>query len=801
MMKNNILNKVKINKKEIERKGVGEIDHPYGHFNDDGSEFIITDPKTPRAFDNFLWNDVIFSSVLQTGTGFIDYQIGDTEAIQLLTGVGRTCDLEVFGRDGLMSRLIYIRDNETGEYWNVNWEPVKKEYEYYRCRHGLGYSIIESATNGIHATFRIFIPKGNDPVELWTLELENKSDKKRDLSVFVYNQFMFSYKWGFNSYGDMLFRTSYFNHEQNAMIAAKKPHIAPHNYLTSYLTTNKEVVSYDGSRDFFVGQYNSLNEPEAVINGKCTNTQGASDATIGAIHMDISLEPSEKDKIEMILGVTDKEEHITVHKEKYLEKSDVWFDKLQLLNNNFKNKNKITTPDKHLDRMINVWAKQITSYGAQWCRWGWMGYRDIVQHGYGVSSINPELTKSILIEAFQYQYSDGRALRGWNPVDEKPYSDSGLWLVFTLVSYLKETGDTNFLNQIVAYYDKGEDSVLAHIEQALNFLETNRGEHDLVLIKFGDWNDSLTGIGKEGRGESVWLSMAYAEALNQMMEVYTFLGEKSKFTGYKNNYQRIKKAINSTAWDGDWFVRCFDDDGKPVGSDKNKQGKIFLNTQSWALISGVADEERTNKLLNSVDKRLKTEIGYLLLAPTFFEFDPGIGRISSMAPGICENGTVYSHVNIWMIFGFLRAGKVDEAYNAFKRFTPGYLTGEEDDPKREMPPFLFANGYYGPDHKNNKFQMEYTWITGSVSWIYNVIMKEMIGIKPFFDGLIIDPKLPSEWKNIQVEREYQGKIFHIEIERKDVKQTEVICNGKRSDTNYIEWSKCEPENTVQVFIP
>jgi cellobiose phosphorylase len=144
---------------------------------------------------------------------------------------------------------------------------------------------------------------------------------------------------------------------------------------------------------------------------------------------------------------------------------------------------------------------------------------------------------------------------------------------------------------------------------------------------------------------------------------------------------------------------------------------------------------------------------------------------------------------------------VDEAYNAFKRFTPGYLTGEDDDPKREMPPFLFANGYYGPDHKNNKFQMEYTWITGSVSWIYNVIMKEMIGIKPFFDGLIIDPKLPSEWKNIQVEREYQGKIFHIEIERTDVKQTEVICNGKRSNTNYIEWSKCESENTVQVYIP
>ena len=800
-MEKNILNKVKLNTDKLERKGVGEIEHPYGHFNDDGSEFIITNPKTPRAFDNFLWNDVIFSSVLQTGTGFIDYQIGDTEAIQLLTGVGRTCDLEVFGRDGLMSRLIYIRDNKTGEFWNVNWEPVKKEYENFSCTHGLGYSIIESTTNGIHAKFRIFIPKGKDPLELWTLELENKSDVKRDLSVFVYNQFMFSYKWGFNSYGDMLFRTSYFNEEQNAMIAAKKPHIAPHNYLTSYLTTNKEIISYDGSRDFFIGQYNSLNEPEAVINGKCTNTQGASDATIGAVHMDIALEPGGKDKIEMILGVTDKEELISDFKDKYLEKSDVWFEKLQLLNNDFKNKNKITTPDKHLDRMINIWSKQITSYGAQWCRWGWMGYRDIVQHGYGVSSINPELTKSILKEAFTYQYHDGRAMRGWNPVDEKPYSDSGLWLVFTLVSYIKETGDTDFLKEIADYYDQGKDTVLAHIEQALNFLENNRGKHDLVLIKFGDWNDSLTGIGKEGRGESVWLSMAYAEALDQMMEVYTFMNEHTKLANYKKRYVRIKDAINASAWDGDWYMRCYDDDGKPVGSNQNKQGKIFLNTQSWALISGIADKDRTQKLLKSVDTRLKTEIGYLLLAPTFFEFDPGIGRISSMAPGICENGTVYSHVNIWMIFGFLRAGKIDEAYEAFKRFSPGYLTGEEDDPKRNMPPFLYANGYYGPDHKNNRFQMEYTWITGSVSWIYNVIMKEMIGIKPFFDGLKIDPKLPSQWNAIQVERDYQGKKFNISIERKDIKQIEIICNGEKLAGNYIQNSTCKSDNIVQVYIP
>ena len=796
-----ILKKVNILIDELERKGVGEIEHPYGYFNQDGSEFIVTNPKTPRAFDNFLWNDVMFSSVLQTGLGFIDYQIGNTEAIQLLTGVGRTCDLEVFGRDGLMSRLIYIRDNETGDFWNINWEPVKKTYQYFRCRHGLGYSIIESARDDIHATFRIFIPKGKDPVELWTLKLDNKSGRKRDLSVFIYNQFMFSYKWGFNSYGDMLFRTSHFNYEQNAMIATKRPHIAPHNYLTAFLVPDKEVVSFDGSRDFFVGQYNSLSEPEAVVNGKCTNTQGASDATIGAIQIDLSLEVGKNEEVNLILGVTDKEENISLFKKKYLEEMDDWFDKLQSDNQNFKDRNKITTPDEHLNRMINIWAKQETSYGAQWCRWGWMGFRDIVQHGFGVSSFNPERTRSILTEAFMHQYSDGRAMRGWNPVDEKPYSDSALWLVFTLVSYLKETGDKKFLDQVIEYFDHDNDTVLVHIEKALSFLETNKGSHSLCLIKFGDWNDSLTGIGKEGRGESVWLSMAYAEALRQMIEVYDFLDKNEKIIEFKERYQKIKKAVNASAWDGKWYVRCFDDAGRPVGSDENEQGKIFLNAQSWALISGIADKERTSQLLNSVDERLKTEIGYMLLAPTFFDFDPGIGRISSLAPGICENGTVYTHVNIWMVLGLLRAGKVDDAYKAFKRMSPGYLSIEQDDPKKNMPPFVYANGYFGPDHRNNKFQMEYTWITGSVAWVYNVIVIEMLGVKPFFDGIQIDPKLPSSWDKVQIDRVFNGKKFEIRIERNDVEEMSIVCNGKLIKGNYIKSNNCLVNNVVLVKIP
>lgn len=772
----------------------------YGYFNDKGTEFTITNPKTPRAFDNFLWNDVLFSSVHQTGVGFLDYQIDGTEAVQLLTGIGRICDFDVFGRDHLMNRLIYVRDNETGLFWNVNWEPVKRTFDFYECTHGLGYSILKSETEKIASSFRIFVPKGKDPVELWTMQFENKSGNARDLSIFVYNQFQFSYKWGFNSYGDMIFRTSYMSPENNALVANKHPHVTPHNHQTAFMTADKTIVAFDGSRDSFVGIYNGLNEPQVLMEGKCRNSSGSSDATVGVTQFNLKLESGQQETINMVLGICDSVDAIAPLKAKFLSTMDEEFEKLKKYHEDFITNNFVNTPDEHLNRMLNVWMKHQTAYGAKWCRWGWMGYRDIVQHGYGVSSFNPTRTKEILKEAFLHQYVSGMALRGWNPVDTKPYSDSALWLVFTLISYLKETADFEFLQEEIKFFDEGSASALKHIEHALDFLENNKGQHQLLLIKFGDWNDSLTAIGKEGRGESVWLSMAYAEALLQMIDLFRFLKD-DRAEAYQLRYNIIKKAINESAWDGDWYIRCYDDNGRAIGSNENHEGKIFLNTQSWSMIAGIADEERTQKAIDSSNKMLKTDIGYLLLAPTFTSFDSNIGRISCMEPGICENGTVYSHVNVWMILGLLRAGRIEEAYQTFKKITPGYFSGTENDAKQNMPPYIYANGCYGPDHKNNMLQMEFTWITGSVAWFYNVITKEMLGIKPDFDSLIIDPKLPAEWGKVSVNRTFREKNFEIDIYRTAVESICIVLNEETIEGNQIILADCNPQNKVKVLIP
>ena len=774
------------------------IHSPYGHFTDN-DEFVITRPDTPRPFDNFLWNDAMFACLQQTGVGYMDYQPGDDEAVQLLSGIGRICDFDVHGRDGLMSRLVYIRDNETGEFWTLNWEPVCREPEHFACTHGPGYTILENTTAGLAGKLRVFAPLGSDPVELWTLGLTNETDRPRDLTVFVYSQILLSYKWGFDSYGDMIFRHSWYDGQANALIARKHPHIRPHDVLTAYLAADRPADGWDGVREAFTGLYGTTTQPKAVIEGQCTGTEGSGDSTIAALQFNVSLAPGADDRIDLVLGATDAPERVADATAPYFGRFDDHFADAKAAHADILAANHVKTPDPHFDRLFNTWIKWETLFGATWCRWGWMGYRDIVQHGFGVASFDAPRTRQILADALAHQYASGLAVRGWNPLDTKPYSDSALWVVFTLSAYLRHTGDIAFLDEQIGFIDEENttDTALGHVQRTLNFLETNKGAHGLCLIKFGDWNDSLTGVGKEGRGESVWLTMAYAEGLRQMIDLYEHLGRSDDAADATARYERIKAALNETAWDGKWFVRCFDDAGNPIGSEGNEQAKIFLNSQSWALIADLVDDDRRDQLLASCDELLQTEIGYRLLTPTFFAPDNAVGRISHMPPGACENGTVYSHVNAFMALALLRAGLADKAYDTLKRILPGYLNSDTD-PKIKSPLNIVANGYYGPDHLNKPFQMEFTWATGSVAWFYNAMLEELIGFAPTYTGIRFQPKLPADWPTITFTKTFRGKQFNITIRNEGKGQPQVTLNGEVIDGNEIPLNACGETNEVTV---
>lgn len=770
----------------------------YGHFSSHDSTFTVSRPDTPRAFDNFLWNDAVMACVQQTGTGYCDIQPGKAEAIQVYTGIGRVCDIEAFGRDHLMSRLIYVRDDDTGAFWNVGWEPVRAAFDAYACEHGPGYTRITSETNGVRASLLLVVPPGDAPLEQWKLELENRSGRTRNLSVFTYNQYALGYKWGFESYGDMLYRGAWYEPALNGMIIQKHPYIAPHQHLTAFFAADRKPDGYDGSRRFFVGDYATLAAPDAVVKGACTNTPGSSEATIAALHFRCTLLDGASENIEFISGLTDQVEQAIEWSGRYLGQALTSLEQVQTAAQQRAKRLSVTTPDPHFNRLVNVWLKQQTLFGATWCRWGYMGYRDIVQHGMGTTYIEPARTRAILLEALAHMKQDGIALRGWNPVDTKPYSDSTLWLVYTLTAYLKETGDVQLLEESTPYFDGGHDTVLAHIEKAMDTLESNKGAHGLCLIRFGDWNDSLTNIGREGRGESVWLTMAYIHALDLLAELYEHLGDTAKTADARQRATTLREAVQATCWDGAWFVRCFDDRGEPVGSHTNDEGKIYLNAQSWALIAAIADDAQRDTLLASCREHLHTNSGYRLLAPPYLKRNDHIGRISYLEPGICENGTVYSHVNAFLFLAQLISGRGEEAYETFRLLSPGYTSGAADDPKENVPPYIYANAYYAPEHRNNPLQAEFTWITGSVAWWLHAVMEHQLGVRRTYDGLVIDPVLPAAWDNVTIQRSFRNRLFTIDIRRTGEKS--LTLNGRPVSGSLIPLSSCQTENHINVTL-
>lgn len=770
----------------------------HGYFSEDGTEFIVTNPNLRKEFDNFLFNDVIFSYVQQTGVGYCCYRFDDPELTELLPG---HTDVE-YKRPAMMNRLFYIRDRGTGEFWNLNWEPVKKAYEYFRCIHGLGYTIIETSVRDLAASFRVFVPAGRDAVELWTVKIKNNTGQKKELSLFGYNEFSFKFLWGFFAYGHHIYKTSEFNRELNAMVATKHPEHKPHNNLTGFLTSDVAIDAFDGSRDFFLGKYNLLNEPLRVVEGNCSNSKGSTEEITGAVQFNFSLNPGEEKVINFVLGATDSVEGIRALKEKYLGRMEHYFAELKREKQAMIATNTVATPDEQFNRLINIWCKQQMLYGCKWTRWGYKGYRDIVQHAFGISNVYPELCKEIILEAYKHQYSSGLALRGWMPVDNKAYSDSALWVIYTLLYYIKETGDFDILDITVPYYDRGESTILEHIQTTLDYLERNKGARGLTLIKDGDWNDSLTNIGRGGKGESIWVSMAYASCLQEVATLYRYLGRPEQEQECLRRYDSIVKAINEKGWDGEWYLRCINDVDRPIGSRENEEGKIYINSQSWSIICGAADEKRAAKVIESLDKYLLTGAGYRKLTPAYTKFKADIGRITAMEPGIAENGTIYAHGNAFVIWAFLKMRLGDKAYDTFKRVAPGYFHGE-DDPKLEGPYYTFPNCYFGDAHKNSPFIVEFPWITGSVNWFYNLAFEYMIGVRKEYDGLSIDPLLPREWDVVRMQRSLRGKTFDITIDNKcktGAPKVSIVLNGKKHEGNKIKYADCQTNNKIEVVL-
>jgi len=695
-----------------------------------------------------LYNDAYFMMIDQCGNGYGNHA-SDEGYIN-----------NVVNHD----RIIYIRDNDSGKFFSVGVNPVFKTSEIlknFKCTQGLNYQIIENVSNGIKAIWRIFVPTGKDPIEIWDVKIENTDDKKRNLSLFTCLEIPIQ---GVDTYGGPIYRIAKYIPEVEGIFVrgdAQKFDEIDFPLHNGFITSDKTPVAWDASFDAFVGPRRTTHSPIALETGKCSNSFASVIKTCGGLQFDFSLQAAEKYEMRFIVGACENLETIKFFKNKYLSgnlKICSFFDSLTKDREEKLAKLHVETPCSSINNMLNSWAVQQAHYLATWCRWGYKGYRDIVQMSQGVLFWDSALAKKNLREALTYQYNDGFALRGWNPLDPLRYADCASWNISAITEYVKETGDFDFLHETVPYFDEGEATVYKHLMQIMIRLHEDRGAHGLCLAFFGDWNDSLTGVCREGKGETVWLSMAFCYCALLMKELAEFLGKNDDAKLMDDWHKEMADNINKNAWDGEWYLCALDDDGNPIGSNKNEEGKIFLNMQSWAQLGKICDDEKWESANKSVYKYLNSGWGLSLNWPTYTKPTPNVGRLSYLRPGICENGSVYSHGNAFYFLAFLDRGDAESALKVWEDISPA-------NPNRPVAnqPNVFANGYYGPDHEYNPGMSEHIWTTGSASWLVPGVVENMIGLRRTYEGIIIKPCMPKDWETVKISREYRGTKYNVTI--------------------------------------
>lgn len=715
---------------------------PFGYFDDQRNEFVITDPCTPEPWRNFSWNQSYLMAIDQIGRGDGQYHDPSDECRAVL----------------LDDRRIYIQDGS--HVWNLGYAPICAEFDSFRCRVGAHYSVIEQSLGGLEVSCRFFVPL-DDPVELWTLTVRNSSAADKRVNLFPGVHFRLdSFPLTVLPH-NILIRADYVS-ELNAIVARNNSYERPIENYAAFFAADAEACGFDTLYTSVFNHCKEGREPAFLKNGCRSVGGGDMGRTIGYFQHAVTLAPGEQKTINFIVGNCFTAP-VATYTEKYFLPGAI--------QSAFETKQQAIKEDlgtvalqsslPHLNRIANVWCKLQTLLGARWARLYALGVRDVLQDAQGVMSLNPEFGKSRLVSALRHQNRDGSALRAWDPVTPVKPSDCHMWITLTLTEYLKETGDYPFLETAVPYYDGGTGTVQEHWLRSLDFMATNRGAHGLCLIFDCDWNDSLT-IGHCGKGESVWTTEAAIHAMKESLPLMCRLGLTEEMSKTEQRIEEFTEACNTAGWDGAWYRRAYTDDGDVVGSASNPAlGEIFLNSQTWAVLAGIADGPRLASLDAAMEEKLLCEHGYKVSHPGFQKPEPRMRRIGSMNPGIYENASVYCHAATFKVVSEYALGRCDKAWE----ITKSLFTDPAFNPKASncgMEPYVFTNQFVGP---SGAFpgSSHIGWITGTGSWVNQILTKYLPGVHPDYEGLRILPALPSELGKIHFSRIYRGAFYAFDI--------------------------------------
>jgi cellobiose phosphorylase len=809
----------------------------YGYFDDGGREYVITDPRTPWPWINYLGTEDFFSLISNTAGGYSFYKDAKFRRITRYRYNGVPMDAG--------GRYFYIKDGDT--VWNPGWKPCKTPLDKYECRHGMNYTRIHGEKNGIAADMLLFVPL-HTHAEVNKFTLTNTGSAAKTVKLFSFVEWCL---W--NAATDMEnFQRNFSTGEvevDGSTIYHKTEYKERRNHYAFY-HVNAAIDGFDTDRESFLGLYNGFDEPQVVAEGKSRNTVAHGWSPIASHYIEVTLAPGESRDFVFVLGYVENapdekwESKGVINKTKAraiisgldsAEKVDAAFRELQAYWTNLLSVFTVKSEDERLDRMVNIWNQyqcMITfcfSRSASFFESGigrGMGFRDSNQDLVGFVHQIPERARQRIIDIASTQFADGGCYHQYQPLTKRGNNDIGggfnddpMWLIFGTVAYLRETGDLSILDEPVPFDNVpgSEKSLMHHLRVSFDHVVNNLGPHGLPLIGRADWNDCLnlncfsfdpdesfqtTENKTDGsKAESLMIAGQFVIYGNDYVELCRYLGDNAEADRAQRHVDAMCEAVKRHGWDGEWYLRAYDFYGNKVGSHENREGKIFIESQGWCTMAGIGlADGMVEQSLNSVKKYLDCEHGIVLNNPAFTEYLPEYGEISTYPAGYKENAGIFAHNNPWVIIGETVLGRGDEAWNYYRKICPAYLQDRQELHKVE--PYVYSQMTAGKDAARPG-EAKNSWLTGTAAWNWYAITEFILGIKPTLSGLMIDPCIPADWKHYTVTRKYRGATYEISIfnannANKGVKS--INFNGQTLTGNVLPVAAAGTVNTVEVTL-
>jgi cellobiose phosphorylase len=787
-----------------------------GYFDDSKGEYIINNPITPVKWINYIGSIEFGGFVDHTGGALICR--GDPALNRITKYIPQLPDSSMKGE------TLYLRfmEDKSFKIFSPFYTPTLDPYDKYECHVGLSYTRILSEFYGIRTDVTIFIPFGSHRV-IRSIKITNISDRIVSIDVIPvveYTHFDALKQFTNADWVPQTMQSKIFNEEGGLKVLTQFAFMNK-DIKINYFTSNFPISSFESDRRNFLGNYGygSWTRPFSLLKEELGNTEAQRGDNIAVLmHHLGKLKPGETRRLVTQLGQAESVEKALPEIQRYRKEHEVdsALDDIIKFWDKYLSRMQVETPDELMNSMLNIHNPRQCYITKNWSRYlslyqlglgdREMGFRDSSQDVMGILMSRPYEGKTFITKLLHIQKRDGCAMHQFNPLsmganegdlrekEDSPnyYSDDHLWVVLSTVSYLKETDDLDFLNENIPFYDRDNrgssldsGTVLEHLMRAIEFTRSHTGAHGLPLLGFADWNDT---VNLNFGAESLFVANLYGLTLREMMDLMEHMGDQETLGRYREYYEEMKKCFNQCSWDGKWFIRYFDCEGLPIGSNTNTEGSIYANAQSWPVISGFAPPDRAKTALDSVHYYLNTKKGIKLCWPCYNRYNPEMGGVTTYPPGAKENGGIFLQTNPWMMMAEVMLGNGDRAFQYYNQINPSIKNNFIEE--YECEPYCYAQNILGDEHPQFGLARN-SWLSGTASWVYQAGTKYILGIMPTFKGLHIDPCIPHYWEGFRVKRWFRNAMYEIKV-----KNPTKICKGINTVT--LDGSEIEG-NIIPIF--